>query len=166
MSIEAMKLALEALEAVSKEMTVGERYTNAGQQVLDAIDHLRVATTQQPATGEPVAWMASYVDPVGNDHVYVTSHHDLAVENDMHGTPRPLYTHPAPSVPMTERELELIDGMVAVQLDHAQRCDAISNRVMAEKQKGWDMERVELLRRIRSLGITAHAQKGTNGEIS
>lgn len=54
---------------------------------------------KQPATPEPVAWMASYVDPVGNDHVYVTSHRDLAVENDMHGTPRPLYTRPAPSVP-------------------------------------------------------------------
>lgn len=62
-------------------------------------------------------------------------------------------------VPMTERELELIDGMIAVQLDHAQRCDAISNRAMAEKQKGWDMERVELLRRIRSFGITAQAKK-------
>ena len=69
-------------------------------------------------------------------------------------------------VPMTDRELELIDGMITVQLGHAQRCDAISNRDMAEKQKGWDMERVELLRRIRSLGITAHAQEGTNGEIN
>lgn len=56
MSTEAMKLALEALEAVSMEMTVGERYTNAGQQVLDAIDLLRVALSQQPATPEPVAW--------------------------------------------------------------------------------------------------------------
>ena len=65
------------------------------------------------------------------------------------------------AVPMTERELELIDGMIAVQLDHAQRCDAISNRDMAEKQKGWDMERVELLRRIRSFGITAQAKKET-----
>ena len=55
MSIEAMKLALEALEAVSMEMTVGERYTNAGQQVLDSIELLRVATTQQLATGEPMA---------------------------------------------------------------------------------------------------------------
>ena len=62
-------------------------------------------------------------------------------------------------VPMTPRETELIDGMIAVQLDHAQRCDAISNRAMAEKQKGWDMERVELLRRIRSFGITAQAKK-------
>lgn len=51
MSIKVMKMALEALEAVSKEMTVGERYTNAGQQVLDAIDHLRVAISQQPACG-------------------------------------------------------------------------------------------------------------------
>ena len=67
-------------------------------------------------------------------------------------------------VPMTERELELIDGMIAVQLDHAQRCDAIDNLVMGEKQKGWDMERVELLRRIRSFGITA--KEGTNGEIN
>ena len=62
-------------------------------------------------------------------------------------------------VPMTPREIELIDGMIAVQLDHAQRCDAISNRAMSEKQKGWDMERVELLRRIRSFGITAQAKK-------
>lgn len=73
---------------------------------------------------------------------------------------------PGDVVRYSERELELIDGMIAVQLDHAQRCDAISNRVMGEKQKGWDMERVELLRRIRYFGITAHAQKGTNGEIS
>lgn len=56
MSVEAMKLALEALEAVSMEMTVGERYTNAGQLVLDAIELLRVAPIQQSATPEPVAW--------------------------------------------------------------------------------------------------------------
>lgn len=37
------------------------------------------------------AWMASYVDPEGYDHVYVTTHHDLAVENDMHGDPVRLY---------------------------------------------------------------------------
>jgi hypothetical protein len=50
---------------------------------------------------------------------------------------------------ITPRELELIDGMIAVQLDHAERCDRIANRVMADKQKGWDMERVELLRKIK-----------------
>ena len=69
---------------------------------------IQQAGAQQPATGEPVAWMASYVDPVGNERVYVTSHHDLAVENDMHGTPRPLVfgdTHPASSVPDDDFDL-------------------------------------------------------------
>ncbi len=52
-------------------------------------------------------------------------------------------------VGLTERELELIDGMIAVQLDHAARCDGIANRTMAEKQKGWDMERVALLQKLK-----------------
>jgi len=74
------------------------------------IDMLEKATAiQQPAKGEPVAWMASYVDPVGNDHVYVTSHHDLAVENDMHGEPKPLYTRPAPSVPKDDQIAALVN---------------------------------------------------------
>ena len=51
--------------------------------------------------------------------------------------------------PLTPREIELIDGMIEVQLDHAARCDNIANRTMAEKQKGWDMERVELLRKLK-----------------
>ena len=62
----------------------------------------------------------------------------------------PLYTTPpAAPVPLTERELELIDGMIQVQLRHAEQCDGIANRSMAEKQKGWDMERVALLQKIK-----------------
>ena len=53
-------------------------------------------------------------------------------------------------VAWTDRELELIDGMIEVQLRHAAQCDAIANRPMAERQKGWDMERVALLRKIKS----------------
>ena len=53
-------------------------------------------------------------------------------------------------VAWTDRELELIDGMIEVQLHHAAQCDAIANRPMAERQKGWDMERVALLRKIKS----------------
>jgi len=52
--------------------------------------------------------------------------------------------------PLTARELELIDGMIEVQLDHALRCDSIGNRAMADKQKAWDMERVELLRKLKA----------------
>jgi hypothetical protein len=53
-------------------------------------------------------------------------------------------------VAWTDRELELIDGMIEVQLRHAAQCDAIANRPMAERQKGWDMERVAVLRKIKS----------------
>ena len=51
------------------------------------------------------------------------------------------------------REVELVNGMIEVQLDHAQRCDGLPNRQMAEKQKACDMERVELLRKV--LGVMA-----------
>lgn len=58
------------------------------------------------------------------------------------GTPQP--------APLSAREIELLDGMIDVQLNHAQRCDSIPNRPMAEKQKGWDMERVTLLRKLKA----------------
>ena len=71
-------------------------------------------------------------------------------------------------VPMTEREIELIDGMIEVQLDHAKRCDAIHNRVMADKQHGWDMERVTLLQKLKAHhGITeqCYCDKQGIGEL-
>jgi hypothetical protein len=95
MSIElkqAAQQALDAFEAFGEADDFATLFT-----LTQKMNVLRTATQQ--AESEPVAWMASYVDPIGNDHVYVTSHHDLAVENDMHGTPTPLYTHPAPGVP-------------------------------------------------------------------
>ena len=52
-------------------------------------------------------------------------------------------------VGLTEREIELLDAMIEAQLYHALQCDSIPNRVMAEKQKGWDMERVALLRKLK-----------------
>jgi hypothetical protein len=39
----ALLIALEALEQVSSEMTVGDRFSNAGQSVLDALDPVRDA---------------------------------------------------------------------------------------------------------------------------
>lgn len=72
----------------------------------------------------------------------------------------PQATQPqAGAVPLTDREIELIDGMIQVQLDHASRCDAIANRSMADKQKGWDMERVVLLQKFKAHGIKG----GQNG---
>lgn len=164
----------EAAQQVLKELGEARKIVRASssrqlakdwdRRATDALANLRTAIqqaeAQPPATGELVLFIHPDTFAMNNAHVGAWKPgHELTGYI-------PLYTHPAPRVPMTERELELIDGMIAVQLGHAQRCDAISNRVMAEKQKGWDMERVELLRRIRYLGITAHAQKGTNGKIN
>lgn len=65
--------------------------------------------------------------------------------------PSQVQTSTQKALSWSERELDLIDGMIESQLYHAERCDNIGNRVMAEKQKGWDLERVALLRKIRSL---------------
>jgi hypothetical protein len=51
--------------------------------------------------------------------------------------------------PLTPREHELLDGLIARELDHAAQCDGIANRRMAERQKDWDMERVALLRKLK-----------------
>ena len=54
---------------------------------------------------------------------------------------------------LNEREIELINGMIEVQKNHAERClsmmkDPHGNVTMATKQLGWDTERIELLNRI------------------
>lgn len=48
--VNALTLALAALEGVSSDMTVGERYTDAGQSVLDALGAVREAL--DPSTKE------------------------------------------------------------------------------------------------------------------
>jgi len=52
-------------------------------------------------------------------------------------------------VGLTKREVELIDEMIETQLLHAERCDHMANSTMAQKQKAWDLERVELLRKLK-----------------
>ena len=71
------------------------------------------------------------------------------------GTPQPVVREP-----LTDREIDLIDGMIQVQLDHASRFEAIANRSIADKQKGWDMERVALLQKLKAHGIKGD-QHGT-----
>jgi hypothetical protein len=52
---------------------------------------------------------------------------------------------------LTGREILLIDGMIAVQQDHADRCDNLLNRKMAEYQKARDLERVRLLEKLKKM---------------
>jgi hypothetical protein len=69
-------------------------------------------------------------------------------------------------VAWTDRELQLIDGMIEVQLHHAAQCDGIANRTMAEKQKGWDMERVALLHKIKSISPRHEWQSLSEDELT
>ena len=41
--LEALQVALKALDSISVEMTVGERYTNAGTDLLDSLTPVRAA---------------------------------------------------------------------------------------------------------------------------
>lgn len=56
---------------------------------------------------------------------------------------------------LSEKELQLLDGMILVQKNHAERCDKMSNQRMAEKQKASDMERVALLEKVKGLPLNA-----------
>jgi hypothetical protein len=114
-------------------------------------------TAPQPEQ-KPVAWQVMVEDEAMKEFPIKDMAHDWCVKQKLSGSPysywiRPLYTTPPAAqrtwVGLTERELELIDGMIAVQLYHAARCDSIANRTMAEKQKGWDMERVALLQKLK-----------------
>jgi hypothetical protein len=56
---------------------------------------------------------------------------------------------------LTAREVELIDGMIEVQQRHAHQCQDMIDRpdgnvTMATKQLGWDTERIELLKKIKT----------------
>lgn len=49
--LETLQLALSAIEQTTSEMTVGDRFTNAGQSLLDALNPCRDAIAN--ATGAP-----------------------------------------------------------------------------------------------------------------
>jgi hypothetical protein len=55
---------------------------------------------------------------------------------------------------LTNREIELIDGMIEVQQRHADQClrmmdDPHGNSTIAVRQLEWDNERIELLKKIK-----------------
>lgn len=139
---------LSALE-YHQEQTRPIHFTTTAIQA--AREHLRTALAEQPAEQEPV-----YFEVRCEAHPeWMWVDHEQFAEYTGYGWQgRKLYTAPQPAKPVerepwTPREIELIDGMIEVQLNHAERCDHIANRTMAEKQKGWDMERVALLSKIR-----------------
>ena len=128
-----MQLALEALEKViiafGSGLTLQQNAITALRQALE---------TKQ----EPVAWMFVNEDGECEQIEYGPVFDDPGVT--------PLYAAPPKQwVGLTEREVELIDEMIETQLLHAERCDHMANSTMAQKQKAWDLERVELLRKLK-----------------
>jgi hypothetical protein len=106
-------------------------------------------STQQEPAGEPVAArVVRRILPEEDERPEESTYDVQWIGVDPYKFAGDLFTRPA--VPLTEREIELIDGMIEAQLHHAAQCDAIQNRTMADKQKGWDMERVELLRKFKA----------------
>jgi hypothetical protein len=186
-SVEAMKQALEALESAERfrpGVPIAQRAITALRQAIHATElreQAEVRSTEEQAQldsrpglalklamaeenekrldalkaeqAQPVAMYEDWYDSNSCGHCGMVGGHTKSCRH---------YTAP-PRQPLTDREVELLDGMIEVQLNHAQRCDSIANRPMAEKQKGWDMERVELLRKLRAAhGI--YAPTGLKGE--
>ena len=146
--LEALRLA-DALDAefvqgrisnsTGRESAVElRRLHEVNQDLLKAL-HEALETEQ-----EPVLWLKTWSD--GSVSVLKTKSHAFA-DHEL----EPLYTAPPKKqwVGLTEREVELIDEMIETQLLHAERCDHMANSTMAQKQKAWDLERVELLRKLR-----------------
>jgi hypothetical protein len=161
---EALKLALEELEncadllkvfeapidsCVGATMLQAEAAITAIKQALSDATHLDETSSLAALVQEPVVFYRCN----GCGHAYEQVHPTSCDCMEAGGFDRVEYyttppEQPAP-VPLTARELELIDGMIQVQLRHAEQCDGIANRTMAEKQKGWDMERVALLQKLK-----------------
>lgn len=136
---EAMQQALEALE-----FFWDNGYRNIAMKQKTTMDALRERLAQPEQ--EPMALQTVYETIIHWDEGGgKRSRRELARRIvDLYTTP-PQRTW----VGLTDREVELLDGMIEVQLHHANQCDRMANRVMADKQKGWDMERVELLRKLK-----------------
>lgn len=78
---------------------------------------------------DPVAWQAHYIDRDGNSAVYTTSNFGLAVENDINGTPIPLYPDP-PQRPWQGLTDEEIKGVL--ETTHPENRWTIAERIEAK----------------------------------
>ena len=132
----ALRQAREALHLNNDEWKSLADSGDAGFWRAEDQDHYKKTNAAITAIDEALAEQPAQVDPC------------------IDGSCSCCWTHldeqPA-SKPLTPREVELLDGMIEVQLHHAAQCDRIANRTMADKQKGWDMERVELLRKLKAI---------------
>jgi hypothetical protein len=161
MSVDAMKQALEALDsdnpdiqlraAAALRLAIEQAEFDAAHETLEREAGIHISQ-QQAERQEPVALERMQRGMAILDWNRAQEEPPIAVTKELWVAEQleRFYAAPPQRQPLTAREVELIDGMIEVQLHHAEQCDRIANRVMAEKQKGWDMERVELLRKLKA----------------
>ena len=121
------ELADETLRADAPLKALAESHKGRGDDC-GVLARTMLAALAQPAVPqcEPVAWLAAYVNSDGLPDKYVTTHHDLAVENDANRSPKPLFFNPpAPQrVPLTDEEILTAAGRLPGWLRHHEELDA------------------------------------------
>jgi hypothetical protein len=121
MTIEAMKLALEALEPVSTYGRVGSKDTDTAK-AQQAITTLRRAI-EQAQKQEPVAWLSK-----GGNGIWFH-------EPDASLNATPLYTSPPPRQPLTEEQWQEIAALTGCLRIEKRGRDAIM-RIFDEAAHG------------------------------
>ena len=125
------RFALEAVSKVDsicwltdsmKEICIKQ----AAEAVIAERDRMAAAPAQEHATQlagqgqEPAAWLASYQDREGNEASYVTTHYQLALENDARGQPVALYRGASAAAHKDEQAARALPaGMEPVGYAHA-----------------------------------------------
>ena len=101
--------AQQAMLMAAHEFVKQERdaLRDAQRQAVRLLDKQQSSKQVTGLTQGPVAWLAAFVNSEGLPDKYVTTHHELAVENDANGAPKPLFFHP----PTTHEPMAWIDSM-------------------------------------------------------
>lgn len=163
MSIELKQAAQQALEATSQfvetELTVGQRYTNSGQQLLEAIEALRTAITQaSTAESGPVAraWAEGYRQGIEDERISEANIGIAGFGAKVNPNRENPYanSHPAPGVPV---------GQAPSVWNSIQIASWIGSQLMREPST---FERNAVCKFVRSLGrhptLLKHSPKDTH----
>lgn len=136
---------------------VDSRITKA----LTALDQI------EAMAGEPVAWMAQFINRSGKPDVYVTTHKYLAIENDDNGDPKPLVFGATPPAQQYEAgdgasaaAQGFRDGQAAAQQAQPTTPQAATIEDAARDVGKWLNERPNRELDLRSVAmLVAHAQQ-------
>lgn len=149
---------LHAESELHQQELASYRFTVENRDARIAELEAQLAAAQQGV--QPLAWLAEYVDREGNSRWYVSTHKDLATENDMHGAPKPLYTHPTTQGLDAQIIQALSAGMSIKQWQSSVEVRIGSSNLTGQAFANGDETRIELVRRAVSEVFAAQAKQG------